>query len=103
MGGERLWWTWGMAGPTVPNTSLLLYSSGSGDPWNGTEQDAFNETGGNSSGNGNGSLWPAEGSPLGAERLIQSIAIAIVLTLIILFTVVGESRILRYCTNNVNR
>ncbi|XP_033219459.1 5-hydroxytryptamine receptor-like isoform X2 [Belonocnema kinseyi] len=44
MGGERLWWTWGMAARgTVPNTSLLVASAGY--IWNGSaEQEVYNGT-----------------------------------------------------------
>ena len=89
MGGERLWWTWGMAGRgTVPNASLLIYTSSGGHLGNDTDRDAFNGTNGNSS---NYNIWPANEGPLGGDQdLIVSVVTASVLILVILITVLGE-------------
>ncbi|XP_043270642.1 5-hydroxytryptamine receptor-like isoform X2 [Venturia canescens] len=97
MGGERLWWIWGMAGRgTVPNTSLLVDSDGDGvvgvgdGPWNMTEQESFNGTSGNST-SGNFSSWPSDDNFFAANHdLIVAIVTASILSLVILFTIVGN-------------
>lgn len=89
MGGERLWWTWGMAGRGMsPNiTSLLVYSTYG--IWNDTsDQEAFNATGNSSwPTNENSSTTPSTTD----HDFVISIVIASILSLIILITVVGKS------------
>lgn len=83
MGGERLWWTWGMGGRSAtPNTSFLVYSV-SGE-WNESmEYDAANRS----------RAWPGEGNYSAANfqyDVFIMIVTASVLGLVILATVIGE-------------
>lgn len=81
---------------TVPNTSLLVDSDGDGavgvgdGAWNMTEQESFNGTSGNSS-SGNFSTWPSDDNFFAANHdLIVAIITASILSLVILFTIVGK-------------
>ncbi|XP_015605162.1 5-hydroxytryptamine receptor [Cephus cinctus] len=85
MGGERLWWTWGMAvRGTAPNSSLPITSLGSN--WNGTaEQEAAINRTENSTWNPSSPIHP------GSEHdLVVMIVIATILSLLILITIVGN-------------
>ncbi|XP_043466722.1 5-hydroxytryptamine receptor-like isoform X1 [Leptopilina heterotoma] len=82
MGGEKFWWTWGMARGTVPNTSLLIASEGTF--WNAsTEQEAFNVTG--------NLTWYNPGN-FSEEKhdFLLMIVTASFLALLILITIIGN-------------
>lgn len=83
MGGEKLWWTWGMAGRGTSANGTLVGSPSTGEGWNSSaDQDTVG-------GSGN-DTWTS-GSASGSERdLVVMIITAVVLCLLILATVVGE-------------
>ncbi|KAH0552636.1 hypothetical protein KQX54_013574, partial [Cotesia glomerata] len=77
MGGERLWWTWGMAGHSSgANKTLAVYPTY--EIWNETiNQELFNET--------RNLTCP----PAASDRdFIIGIAVAAILSLVILITVI---------------
>ncbi|XP_074113808.1 5-hydroxytryptamine receptor-like isoform X1 [Cotesia typhae] len=80
MGGERLWWTWGMAGHSTGanKTTLVVYPTY--EIWNETiNQELFNET--------RNLTCP----PAASDRdFIIGIAVAAILSLVILITVIGN-------------
>lgn len=83
MGGEKLWWTWGMAGhSTGSNKSLVVYSTY--EIWNDTiNPELFNET--------RNLTCPTTASD---RDFIIGIVVAAILSLVILITVVGKSLII---------
>lgn len=82
MGGERLWWTWGMARGTVPNTSLLIASAGTF--WNASEeQEVYNATENLTASN------PGNFSEEKHDFLLM-IVTASFLALLILITIIGK-------------
>lgn len=90
MGGEKLWWTWGMAARgTVPNTSLLVASAGS--LWNGSaEQEAYNGTV-NATSTFIGNFTEVQ------RDLVLMILTASFLGLLILSTIIGMYKIITAC------
>ncbi|XP_046467399.1 5-hydroxytryptamine receptor-like isoform X1 [Neodiprion pinetum] len=83
MGGEKLWWTWGMGGRGTSTNGTLVGSQTVGEAWNGSvEHDAV-------AGGGN-DTWTT-GSASGNDRdLVVMIVTATILCLLILITVIGN-------------
>ncbi|XP_048505316.1 5-hydroxytryptamine receptor-like isoform X2 [Athalia rosae] len=86
MGGEKLWWTWGMAGRGTSTNGTLIIGSSSGSPaesWNGSaEQDAVSVSGNDT--------WNDPGTERTQHDIVVMIITATVLCILILTTVIGN-------------